>query len=383
MQKRPIRINLVALAFVPILIGSVFARSTKPIPGYLAKQMQASTAEYVFGVLKNHLQEDKHDLLVLELAITEIPIYLEKGSIVDTRPDVLLEELTANCNTPENPFVTLLITSLCKDYKYWYDKTPENTALHEQFLTIQAAGVSAGRDRFLAANRGLKERSEAHPLLASLGSGFIVSSDGYVLTNNHVVANATKITVVVPDHGRVSGSVVLSDGYKDLALLKVPLSNLPCISIADSNLVHVLNTVYVLGYPLASELGGNVSASEGKINAIRDDGRMQLFQFDADVNAGNSGGPVLNDKGEAVGVVVAKLDAIAMLKEHGSLPERINFAIPINEARDILRKAYPHSFALSAKEGVLSSVEIFDSTKGATVLIEAIQAEQNTPSTDR
>ena len=354
MQKSLPRIYLLALAFVLILIGSVFARSPKPIPGYLAKKMQASAAEYVFRVLKDHLHDDKKDLPALELAVAKIPIYLEKGSIVDTRPDVLLEELTADCNEPENPFVTDLITTLCKVYKDWYDGYPENVALHQQVLEIQAAGLNEGQDRFLAANPTHKDRSEANPLAVSLGSGFIVSSDGYILTNNHVVAHAPQITVVVPDHGRISGSVVLSDGYKDLALLKVPLSNLPCVSIADSNLVHVLNTVYVLGYPLAHELGGNVSASEGKINAIRDDSRMQLFQFDADVNPGNSGGPVLNEKGEAIGVVVAKLDAIAMLKESGLLPERINFAIPINEARDMLRKAYPRSFALSAKERVLS-----------------------------
>jgi serine protease Do len=148
------------------------------------------------------------------------------------------------------------------------------------------------------------------------------------------------------------------------------MSNLPYLSIGDSNLVQVLNTVYVLGYPLSPVLGGDVSASEGKINAIRDAGRG--FQFDADVNPGNSGGPLLNDKGEVIGVVVAKLNAIKMLKELGSLPERINFAIPVNEARKLVEKASPLPFSRSARGDVLSPSDIFDKSKGATVFITTI-----------
>ena len=69
---------------------------------------------------------------------------------------------------------------------------------------------------------------------------------------------------MVPGRGRANASVVLSDPSRDLALLKIPMSNLPYLSIGDSNLVHVLNTVYVLGYPLSPVLGGDVSASEAR-----------------------------------------------------------------------------------------------------------------------
>jgi S1-C subfamily serine protease len=153
----------------------------------------------------------------------------------------------------------------------------------------------------------------------------------------------------------------VSDPSKDLALLKLPLRNLPYLSLADSNFVHVLNTVYVLGYPLTSELGHNVSASEGKINGIRREGRV--FQFDADVNPGNIGGPLLNDKGEVTGVVVAKLDAIKMLKEQGSLPERINFAIPVNEARELVGKALTE---LLSKAALRRTAPIWRSSLGGS-----------------
>ena len=86
-----------------------------------------------------------------------------------------------------------------------------------------------------------------------------------------------------------------------------------------------------MGYPLAPELGSNISASEGKINSIREGGRIKLFQFDADVNPGNSGGPLLNDKGEVIGVVVGKLDARKMLEapvvSHGLAAEREEYSI--------------------------------------------------------
>jgi S1-C subfamily serine protease len=80
-----------------------------------------------------------------------------------------------------------------------------------------------------------------------------------ILTNHHVIAHSTRITVVVPGRGPANASVVLADPSRDLALLNIPMSNLPYLSIGDSNLVHVLNTVYVLGYPLSPVLGGDVS----------------------------------------------------------------------------------------------------------------------------
>jgi len=151
---------------------------------------------------------------------------------------------------------------------------------------------------------------------------------------------------MVPGHEPLDVSVVLSDSSRDLALLKLALAKLPYLPIADSDLVEILDTVYVLGYPLTGELGRKISASEGKINAIRERSGRRIFQFDANVNLGNSGGPLLNDKGEVIGVVVSKLNAIKMLEEHGAFSERINFAIPINEAQQMVRQA--HAFTQSA-----------------------------------
>jgi len=143
---------------------------------------------------------------------------------------------------------------------------------------------------------------------SSSGSGFIIQPDGYVITNHHVIAGANQIVVVVPGKGSYAASVVSDDDYKDLALLKITASNLAYLPIATSRNVNVLDTIYVLGYPLSVALGADVSASEGQVNAIRESGKIPLLQIDANVNPGNSGGPVLNDRGEVVAVVVSKLN---------------------------------------------------------------------------
>ena len=208
------------------------------------------------------------------------------------------------------------------------------------------------------------------------GSGFIIHPEGYLLTNHHVVASANQITVVVPGKGSFAASVVADDDYKDLALLKIEVSNLAYLPIGESQKVKVLDTIYVLGYPLAPALGADVSASEGQVNAIRDSGKIPLLQIDANVNPGNSGGPVLNDRGEVVGVVVSKINAAFFLKETGSIPERVNFAIPINEARGMVRQAYPLDFEPSQKAERLSNQEIFDESRKATVFIIANSASK-------
>jgi S1-C subfamily serine protease len=128
------------------------------------------------------------------------------------------------------------------------------------------------------------------------GSGFVLHPGGYVITNHHVIASADQI-VVVPGKGPFLASA--DDDYKDLALLKIGVENLDLLPIAESQKVKVLDTIFILGYPLAPALGADVSASQGQVNALRDTGRIPLLQIDANVNPDNSGGPVLNDRGKS------------------------------------------------------------------------------------
>lgn len=201
------------------------------------------------------------------------------------------------------------------------------------------------------------------------GSGFIFHPAGYILTNNHVIADSTEPAVVLPNGDRVPAQVVAADPKTDLALLKIAGSNFPTLPIGESKKISVMDPILAMGFPMFSTIGYNVSAYDGKINAIRESEHSPLFQIDANINPGNSGGPLLNDKGEVIGIVVSKINAMQLARTMGAIPERINFAIPIDEARSMILIAYPTGFIPSRRATPLRNQEIFAQSKDATVLI--------------
>jgi hypothetical protein len=203
------------------------------------------------------------------------------------------------------------------------------------------------------------------------GSGFIFHPAGYILTNNHVVDDTTEQIVILPNGNRITAKLVATDPKKDLAVLKIPGSNFPTLPIGESRKISVMDPVLAMGFPMSSTIGYDVSAYDGKINAIRQSDHAPLFQIDANINPGNSGGPLLNDRGEVIGIVVAKINAMQLAKTMGAIPERINFAIPIDEAHSIILTAYPAGFTPSHRTAALRDQEIFAQSKDATVLIMA------------
>src|SRR6202035_2033404 len=203
------------------------------------------------------------------------------------------------------------------------------------------------------------------------GSGFIFHPDGYILTNNHVVTDSTEQIVVLANGNRVPAKLVATDPKTDIAMLKIPGSNFPTLPIGESRKISVMVTVLAMGFPMSSTIGYDVSAYDGKVNAIRQSESVPLFQIDANINPGNSGGPLLNDRGEVIGIVVSKINAMQLAKTMGAIPERINFAIPIDEARSMIRVAYPTGFTPSHRTALLRDQEIFAESKDATVLILA------------
>jgi len=205
------------------------------------------------------------------------------------------------------------------------------------------------------------------------GTGFIVRKEGYVVTNQHVIEGAKEIWVKVPGKKvDFRASVVIDDSVHDLALLKIqneldPNRAFDILPISGTE-PQVMDDVFVFGYPFGSMLGEEVSASHGQINAIR--GRF--LQIDATVNPGNSGGPVLNDRGEVVGVIKARLSASYALEVSGQLPERVNQAIDGAQLRESLN--------LTASEtppaNPLSHQEIAEKATKATVFIKVISSQQ-------
>ena len=162
------------------------------------------------------------------------------------------------------------------------------------------------------------------------GSGVIISKDGYIVTNNHVVSGATSLKVTTTDGTEYDASVVGKDSQTDLAVIKVDANNLQAATLGDSDILQVGDPAIAIGNPLG-ELGGTVttgiiSATDRQITI--DDETMTLLQTDAAINPGNSGGGLFNADGNLIGIVNAKESSTGI--------EGLGFAIPITPAQDII-----------------------------------------------
>lgn len=170
---------------------------------------------------------------------------------------------------------------------------------------------------------------------AVAGSGFVITSDGYILTNYHVIESAQengyKITVLFKDKLSFEASIVGFDQDNDVAVLKIDASDLSAASLGNSDNIAVGDSVFAIGNPLGeldfSMTSGRVSALNRSITTDRNSAAINMFQFDAAINSGNSGGPVYNESGDVIGIATAKVGSSGV--------EGLGFAIPINDAVEI------------------------------------------------
>lgn len=145
----------------------------------------------------------------------------------------------------------------------------------------------------------------------SSGSGAVISEDGYIVTNNHVIENATKVEITLEDNRRFTARVIGADPTTDLALLKIEANNLPYIPFGDSDQAQIGEWVLAVGNPYelnSTVTAGIISAKSRNIGILRDENNLQVESFiqtDAAVNPGNSGGPLVNLNGEIVGINTA------------------------------------------------------------------------------
>lgn len=168
---------------------------------------------------------------------------------------------------------------------------------------------------------------------ASSGSGFIYTADGYIVTNQHVVANASSINVTLYNGDTYPATLVGSDSDYDVAVLKIDAKDLPAVTLGSSTDVNVGDTVMAIGNPLG-EL--TFSMSQGIVScvnrAINVEGTpFNMIQVDASINPGNSGGPLMNLYGEVVGIVSAKYSTYSSTTVEG-----LGFAIPIDDVKSII-----------------------------------------------
>ncbi len=172
-------------------------------------------------------------------------------------------------------------------------------------------------------------------LEASSGSGFAVSSDGYVITNNHVIEGCQEVAVY--EGGRaVPVTVITYDLQNDLALLKGDFTPKTVFALSGEQ-PELLQDVYVAGYPFGNEISSSIKVTKGIISSLTGIGNnFSNIQIDAALQVGNSGGPILDEWGNVVGVAVSKLDAKYMYDNFGTIPENTNFGIKANVVRNVL-----------------------------------------------
>jgi S1-C subfamily serine protease len=177
------------------------------------------------------------------------------------------------------------------------------------------------------------------------GSGFITRSDGVILTNAHVVDGASDVTVTLPDGRSYSGKVLGADPLTDVAVVKVVASQLPVAPLGDSERVRPGEWAIAIGNPLGLDntvTAGIISAIQ-RTNAVGEGQRVPYIQTDAAVNPGNSGGPLINDRGQVIGINTAIRQAPGA---------GLSFAVPINVARQIAAQILERGYASHPYIGV-------------------------------
>jgi len=210
-----------------------------------------------------------------------------------------------------------------------------------QTRVVQTAPVPFGSDFFEPFFRDMIPQYRYREQIPSMGSGFIISKDGYVLTNEHVVQGASKITVILPDGRSFTGKLVGAHREYDLAIVKIEGKDLPAAPLGNSTDLLVGEWAIAIGNPFGFLLNdtqptvtaGVISATRRDIKATSQSAGIykNMIQTDAAINPGNSGGPLVNARGEVIGV-----NTFIFTKSGGS--EGIGFAIPIDATKRVVEE---------------------------------------------
>lgn len=190
----------------------------------------------------------------------------------------------------------------------------------------------------------------------SAGSGFVWQSDGYIVTNHHVIENASAITVTFADGNALNATLVGSDSANDIALLKVDATDLQCVTLGSVDDLAVGEQVVAIGNALG-ELSFSLSVGHvsGVDRSITTDGTvLNMIQTDVAINSGNSGGPLFNSRGQVVGITSAKYSGST---SSGATIEGISFAIPVDDVLGMLEDLREYGYIRSAYMGITGYTE--------------------------
>ena len=160
------------------------------------------------------------------------------------------------------------------------------------------------------------------------GTGFVVDTEGHIVTNHHVIDGANEISVTVPSGETYTAKVVSQSASTDLAVLKIQYTTKNYLTFANPGAAEIGDDVFTLGFPVSDILGKEVKYSEGVINSLSGiKGDATFFQISVPTQPGNSGGPLVNEDGDVVGIVTSTAAVKEFYKATGSMPQNINWAV--------------------------------------------------------
>jgi S1-C subfamily serine protease len=209
------------------------------------------------------------------------------------------------------------------------------------------------------------EQKNTPPQVASQGTGFAISSEGHIVTAYHVIKGAQTIKVYLSKESFVVAQTLHSDPMNDLAILKIEKPTSSFLKVAPMRSVKTGDRVFTIGFPMSSLLGEEAKYTEGVVSSLSGlKGASSFLQITVPVQPGNSGGALVNERGEVVGIITATAAILPFIEESGTLPQNINWAVKADYLRPLIELP-------EAEQKELNREQLIDRVKKATFFIEA------------
>ena len=209
---------------------------------------------------------------------------------------------------------------------------------------------------------------------ASSGTGFFVSSDGIIVTNNHVIKGCSSVAVGV-ENETFKAMVIAKDIDNDLAILSIEKQKTNALPLAN-NSPQLLQDIYASGYPFGSSFSSSIKVTKGIVSSLTGlSNNYSQIQIDAAIQPGNSGGPIVDNNGNVVGVAVSKLDVKKVLKNYGVIPENVNFGVKVGTLKNLLESNNIRTERPNKRK--ISKTKLGDSLTKATVFLSCYMTMAN------
>ena len=243
------------------------------------------------------------------------------------------------------------------------------------WIAIPILEARSGRKVIRDGSSGVKADSSPKPdvippQLASTGTAFAISTDGFFLTNDHVINGCASVLLRGVGNSSQEARVWAHDPTNDLALLKTPVMVGPTLKFAENSQLRLGQNVIVIGYPLPDWLAHGIKVTTGNISSLagmNDDTRM--VQVTAPIQGGSSGGPVLDDGGNVIGVIRSTLGTVATAVETGKIPQNMNFAIKASIVRVFL-DSNNVAYGITVTDRRIDVSQISETAEQSVLLVE-------------